>query len=525
MVQGNRDLRYTYGKNNELLTVTDTNHRLAVTYQYDVMGRETKRSYGNGVTQETKYDRAGRTVLVLEKDAGREVIRGEAYVYDSVGRRSHSIDEQGRVTKYEYDGQSRLSRVLYPWSEAKAAKDKAEAEEAGLYFGVDAGRGSRYSPGAAEMTAIRAAANRLGPNRGSQVTATQTVWPESYEYDGNGNRISKTTPWGTIRYTYDGENRLQKRGDIVYRYDMDGNLLSEKGLRREAEYQYNGANRMIYAEVINHGERSRVQSRYAYDGFGRRTVVQDAGGAAVRTLYDGMSFEIIREGVTFTDGSFTTKFSSGIQSTATRGTEGSRYRWIGDEADEGQVRTRNLDEGAYSSPSRNAGTGVPLYARGEAVAISRGASTGSRGGAVYLGKDLLGSVRSATGEYGTLEARYEYDAFGTPYEGTFEEGMTLGYTGKPYDPVTGLYNYGYRDYQPVTARFTTVDPVRDGANWFAYVNNDPVNWVDLWGLACEKSSDKEAKPTIILNQQEKQNLAAGIPITPIQEGIYTVTDG
>jgi hypothetical protein len=34
----------------------------------------------------------------------------------------------------------------------------------------------------------------------------------------------------------------------------------------------------------------------------------------------------------------------------------------------------------------------------------------------------------------------------------------------------------------VAARFTTVDPVRDGNNWFAYVNNDPVNWVDLWGL-------------------------------------------
>jgi hypothetical protein len=45
-----------------------------------------------------------------------------------------------------------------------------------------------------------------------------------------------------------------------------------------------------------------------------------------------------------------------------------------------------------------------------------------------------------------------------------------------------MYNYGYRDYQPEMARFTTVDPVRDGNNWFAYVNNDPVNYVDLWGL-------------------------------------------
>jgi RHS repeat-associated protein len=63
--------------------------------------------------------------------------------------------------------------------------------------------------------------------------------------------------------------------------------------------------------------------------------------------------------------------------------------------------------------------------------------------------------------------------------------MNLGYTGKPYDSRTGLYNYGYRDYEPATARFTTVDPVRDGSNWFAYVNNDPVNYVDLWGLEGE----------------------------------------
>jgi RHS repeat-associated protein len=60
--------------------------------------------------------------------------------------------------------------------------------------------------------------------------------------------------------------------------------------------------------------------------------------------------------------------------------------------------------------------------------------------------------------------------------------MNLGYTGKPYDMATGLYNYGYRDYKPEAARFTTIDPIRDGANWFTYVNNDPVNLVDLWGL-------------------------------------------
>jgi RHS repeat-associated protein len=109
-------------------------------------------------------------------------------------------------------------------------------------------------------------------------------------------------------------------------------------------------------------------------------------------------------------------------------------------------------------------------------------SVGSRGGSVYLGKDILGSARSSSGEYGTLEERYEYDAFGKPYKGDLDNGMSLGYTGKPYDTTTGLYNYGYRDYKPEAARFTTVDPIRDGSNWFAYVNNDPVNWRDPWGL-------------------------------------------
>ncbi len=71
---------------------------------------------------------------------------------------------------------------------------------------------------------------------------------------------------------------------------------------------------------------------------------------------------------------------------------------------------------------------------------------------------------------------------GTRVCGVNKEGMNLGYTGKPYDMATGMYNYGYRDYKPTTARFSTVDPIRDGSNWFVYVNNDPVNWVDLLGL-------------------------------------------
>jgi RHS repeat-associated protein len=133
---------------------------------------------------------------------------------------------------------------------------------------------------------------------------------------------------------------------------------------------------------------------------------------------------------------------------------------------------------------------VTLYANGEAVAVNRYSTYDFTGGTAYLGKDILGSVRGVSNERGRLEERYEYDAFGKPYKGDLTNGVGLGYTGKTYDTVTGMYNYGYRDYQPEVARFTTIDPIRDGANWFAYVNNDPVNYVDLWGLECPYASDK-----------------------------------
>ena len=56
---------------------------------------------------------------------------------------------------------------------------------------------------------------------------------------------------------------------------------------------------------------------------------------------------------------------------------------------------------------------------------------------------------------------------------------------------TIAYDYGFRDYSPNNARFTTIDPIRDGSNWFSYVVNDPVNYVDPLGLS---TSDRGSSP-------------------------------
>ena len=106
---------------------------------------------------------------------------------------------------------------------------------------------------------------------------------------------------------------------------------------------------------------------------------------------------------------------------------------------------------------------------------------------------MFALANTQSGADGHVSGTVDYDVFGEPVTetGVFAgsaggsggiSALVFAYAGKPYDPVTGLSDYGFRDYAPTLARFTTVDPIRDGSNWYAYCNSDPVNYVDMWGL-------------------------------------------
>ena len=234
---------------------------------------------------------------------------------------------------------------------------------------------------------------------------------------------------------------------------------------------------MVRSRVIDDEARTIASTRYGYDVLGRRTLVQDNNAATLRTLYDGLGFDVVKESPVYANGGFTDTYNTGIQYSPAGYATGERYRYL----DDGQGTSEKyqyIEDNAYQTVSnRYAGERTMLYAHGSPVAINR--SSGTRG---YLGTDILGSTRSVTDNHGVQESYYDYDIFGSPITGNYTTGADYGYLGKPYDSITGLYNYGYRDYSPQTVRFTTVDPIRDGSNWFAYVNNDPVNYVDLWGL-------------------------------------------
>ncbi|MDR3764529.1 MAG: RHS repeat-associated core domain-containing protein, partial [Acidobacteriota bacterium] len=59
------------------------------------------------------------------------------------------------------------------------------------------------------------------------------------------------------------------------------------------------------------------------------------------------------------------------------------------------------------------------------------------------------------------------------------------YTGREHDTETGLYYYRARYYDPTIGRFLSEDPLRikGGINFYTYVKNNPIKYVDPSGLA------------------------------------------
>ena len=98
---------------------------------------------------------------------------------------------------------------------------------------------------------------------------------------------------------------------------------------------------------------------------------------------------------------------------------------------------------------------------------------------IYL-KSAHGDVIGVSDEYGIPEERYQFDAFGNIQTET--EPAPFGYCGEYRDAESGLIYLRNRYYDPETGRFITEDPVKDGTNWYVYAANNPIMFVDPWGL-------------------------------------------
>lgn len=58
------------------------------------------------------------------------------------------------------------------------------------------------------------------------------------------------------------------------------------------------------------------------------------------------------------------------------------------------------------------------------------------------------------------------------------------FTGREFDPETGIYNYRFRYYDQNVGRFISEDPIawRGGINFYPYADGNPVSETDPLGL-------------------------------------------
>ena len=114
-------------------------------------------------------------------------------------------------------------------------------------------------------------------------------------------------------------------------------------------------------------------------------------------------------------------------------------------------------------------------------------------GSVIAMSDTSGNIATNNG---VADGPYTYDAYGNCLIGgaACSGGVPFKYTGRRYDPETGLYFNRARFYSAAIGRFLQTDPIGYGPDldWYTYAGNDPTDMTDPWGLA-EKEQQKKTE--------------------------------
>jgi len=257
-------------------------------------------------------------------------------------------------------------------------------------------------------------------------TSTVSGQNESYTFDDVGNRTSSHLS-SVYGYQQGSFNRLSSTQQASYSFDNNGNLTSKTEGTAKWYYSYDRENRLMNAAKFG-GLMSRANEsvNYQYDAFGRRVVRQDKKTGRTEFTHDGM--DVIQD----------------------------RF-----EKNDGNISTTNYVNGL----------GIDDKLKVKSGTTSR-----------YFLTDHLGSTVGMSDTNGNVTESASYDSFGR----TISSNLTTryGFTGREADEKTGLMYYRARFYDPQIGRFTSEDPIgfEGGVNWFAYVENNPINFFDPYGL-------------------------------------------
>ena len=254
-------------------------------------------------------------------------------------------------------------------------------------------------------------------------------------------------------FTYDAADQLLTAASrmerfvvksFAYTYDPAGNRLTEQIDISTTEASYNALN-----ELTTITGDSGSATGYEWDAEHRLTALNQ-GTRRTEYTYDGRGR------------------LSGIRNLL-NGTEvaNRRFVWCGNE-----ICEERSSAGAVVKR---------FYDRG--VKIETGATTGN----FFYTQDHLGSVRELTDSAGSVVAAFGYDPYGTRSQLSGTAQTDFGFAGHFYENTAALCITLFRIYEPSIGRWLSRDPlVRaelwQGPNLYAYVDNNPINLIDPFGL-------------------------------------------
>lgn len=279
-------LEYAYDERGNLTSATDNNG--TITQEYDDDDRLTKITYANGRSLTYTYDAGGRRTSMTDQDenqvnysydvAGRlaSLTDGDdnsivSYTYDEVGRIAREDNGNGTYTTYSYDLVGQITSIAnFAADDSVNSRYDYSYDQLGQQTEVTTLDGSwSYSY------------DSIGQLTGAVFTSTNAEIPDqnlTYLYDAAGNRISTVVNGDTTEYSTNNLNQYETVGNAVYNYDGDGNLISKTEGENSETYEYNSENRLV--RVI---DTEGNETLYEYDPLGNRTA----------TVYNGERTEYL----------------------------------------------------------------------------------------------------------------------------------------------------------------------------------------------------------------------------------------
>jgi len=117
------------------------------------------------------------------------------------------------------------------------------------------------------------------------------------------------------------------------------------------------------------------------------------------------------------------------------------------------------------------------------------------------------NVSHLTNSSGAVVQKYGFDAFGNLTSSSGTTTNNYQFQTKELHPKSNLVYFGARWYNPAIGRWLTPDPlgIIDGPNLYIYLNNNPLNDIDPWGLCAGVKGFWEKVWSAYLNNNLSKN--------------------